>query len=461
MDEINLLDYIRFVTRRKWTVVGVTGIIVVVTAIVLMVMPRTYEGETTLLLSQQGGPSPSSQLIQYVGFSLPSAPSGISGQEVYVTVLKSRTIYRAVCKRLHLERYGLKSNSVSGSQLLTTSKPGGLVISCQVPTSYLRGHVPNSELKKRTAELAARMANAYVDELRVYDQTNALFVGKKNRLFIEEQLARTRTDLAADEVRLQRFQEEHPTLVPPEKSSRYPDEALNIMSKQIETDIALSEAEGQLARARVTWSIGAPTNVSPEAVADSSVLSGLRGDLAKLEVKRATLLENFTDSHPDVVGLTQEIDKTHEKVRSEVERVISGRSGSVDPAHQELLKQLVVLEVNQDGLRARRSALAGAMSHMESQLTGLPAEEIEYARRLRDMRSTEVVYTTLLTEHAKARIAEGQEADRFIVLDAAEASTTLVKPKVKLMLSVALMMGVMLGVMVASTRVFLPGKRSG
>ena len=49
MDEINLLDYIRLLTRRKRTVLGVMAIVLFITCIILAVMPRTYEGEAALI----------------------------------------------------------------------------------------------------------------------------------------------------------------------------------------------------------------------------------------------------------------------------------------------------------------------------------------------------------------------------------------------------------------------------
>ncbi len=157
-----------------------------------------------------------------------------------------------------------------------------------------------------------------------------------------------------------------------------------------------------------------------------------------------------------MVSLTQEIEKTYEEIRSEVARVVSGKAGSTSLAHQELLKQLVVLEVSYDGLVARRTALGGAMSNIERRLSDLPTKEIQYARLLRDLKAAETVYTTLLAEHAKARVAEGRDTDNFIVLDEAVVPERPARPRVKLTLLGALVLGCMLGVLAAT----LPGMRA-
>jgi len=113
------------------------------------------------------------------------------------------------------------------------------------------------------------------------------------------------------------------------------------------------------------------------------------------------------------------------------------------------LRQLVTMEVNRDGLEARRSALAGAIANIERRLSDLPPREIEYARLLRDLKAAETVYTTLLAEHAKARVAEGRDTDNLIVLDEAIVPKKPAKPRVKLVLLAALVLGCMLSMLIA------------
>jgi len=60
------------------------------------------------------------------------------------------------------------------------------------------------------------------------------------------------------------------------------------------------------------------------------------------------------------------------------------------------------------------------------------------------MRAAESVYTTLLTELAKARVTEGLDADRFIVLDEAVPERKPAKPKISLVLAGAIIMGLFL-----------------
>ena len=448
MDEISLREYIELLAQRKRTIAAVTLAVVLVVGVVLIFTPRVYEGKASILFPQ---PSEgiSSQFAQIAGL-LPTGMQSFSSSSVYITILNSRTINSGVREALRLDRYDVKLKDLQDNLDLQSPREGGLIVTCRVPTSWLRGHVPRRELARRTADLAARVANTYIDELYRYDKSNNIFMGKRNRLFIERQLETTKADLARAEARLQQFQEAHPTLVPPDKSSEYADQALQLVAQQTQTDIAMSEIVGELDRAHTTWKAGAPSKISPEAVIDSPAIANLRQQLADLEVRRATLLEDFTETHPDVVSLTQKIEKTYEQIRAEVGDIVKGKASSVSPAHQELLKQLVLLEINRDGIQARKSALAGAMADIESRLSGLPKEEIEYTRLLRQVRATETVYSTLLTEYAKAKIAEDRDSGAFIVLDSAVTPEKPAKPRVALTLAAALMIGLILGVVTAT-----------
>jgi len=450
MEELSLLDYVAIWRTNKVTIIIAVLVALVIAGITLVLMPKTYEGTTTLVFPEQQDTGRSALLAKLAGIPLPGGVVGLSGRDVYTTILKSRTISERVCRNLNLQAYGLDYEDLQNNLVLKIPKEGGLVLTFEVPTSWLKGHVPSRELQKRTAQLAADIANQYISELRVYDRSNTLFMGKKHRIFVEAQLARTKAELARAEDRLQKFQEAHPMLAPPDKSSAYVDQALSITSQQAETDVALQETSGQIARARSTWDKGAPDDVSPEAIIESPIISDLRVKLADLEVKRATLLEEFTENHPDVVGLSQEIEKIRSHIKSEVTQIVQGQANSVSPAHQELLKQIVVLEITRDGMKARREALSQVMSRLERHMSNLPAMEMQYVRLLRDLKASEAVYTALLTEHAKARVTEGMDSDNFIVLDEAVPEDEPAKPSIKLALLGSGLLGLIMGMAVAT-----------
>lgn len=449
VEDLSLADYVKIWRRRKLTILLTVVLSVVSTGTALLLMPKTYVAEASLLLPEQSQMNIGAQFAQLTGFALPNMTQNVSSQGVYISVLKSRVISDQVCNRLKLERHGLDYKDLQKRILVDTPKEGGLIISCRVPTSWLRAQYDVKEISGQTARLAADMTNAYIEELREYDRSNTLFLGRRNRVFIERQMHQARAELSAAEERLQSFQEAHPRLVPPEKSVIYAERGMQLATEGTAADVLLQETQAQLERSQATWNIGAPEGVSPEAVVDNPTISGLRGRLAELEVERANLLEDFTEAHPAVISAERQIHTISEKLDAEVSKVIAGATGSQTSAHSELLRQVVLLEINREGLRARMAAISKATADLDSRLVSLPAEEKEYARRIRDAKSAEAVYTTLLAEHAKARVAEGREGGNFIVLDEAVPPERAASPRAKLALAVALFVGLVLGMLVA------------
>lgn len=59
------------------------------------------------------------------------------------------------------------------------------------------------------AELASKIANQYVEELQNYLNQNSLSYGKKNRVFLEDRLEKTKIELSEAENKLKDFQESH------------------------------------------------------------------------------------------------------------------------------------------------------------------------------------------------------------------------------------------------------------
>jgi polysaccharide biosynthesis transport protein len=451
MEEISFREYFKIVMHRKGTVAVSMIAAFVITALVVAVMPRTYEGKTVLLFPEKSMSGITPQISQIMSVMMPgvSAPA-FSGRETYTSILQSRTISDNVCKRLGLDRYGLDYEDLQGALKLEATKEGSLEMTFPAPTSWLKGFVPGNELKKRTAQLSADVANTYADELTRYDRSNIHFMSRKSRVYIDSQVLRTRANLTAMEAKLKVFQQAHPTLIAPDKSDMYADEMLKLVEKQVEADVAFREADSQLKKAQSTWRAGAPKGMSPESLLDSQVLTELRTSLSKLQVQRSTLLESFTENHPDVVSLNQQIQKTQAEISAEASRIVHGKAGSLAPAHQELIKQLVVLEITRDGMEAGRTTINNALQDIERKLSYLPEAEMEYARLLRDVKTTETIYVSLLAEQAKARIAEGRDTDNFVVLDSAVVPKKPAKPRVMLSLAMALVLGAMFGVLMAA-----------
>jgi len=448
MEEINFSELIGQLKSRWRTILYSVLVTIVIAVIIILVMPQTYEGESVLLFPEQQQDR-LSQLAQLSNLPITGDFGVLAGKNVYSEVLKSRTISQNILDEYRPILKGkLKCKDLQDQLKIELTKDGALVFQFDLPSSWLKDSSWGSR-QERTSNLAAEMTNAYIKQLSIYDRSTSMSVGRKNRVFIEGQIRRTKAELAAAEKKLESFQEDHTDLLPPEQGAVYPQQLRGLITAMADAKIELESSESELSKARSTWHTGAPAGISPEALVQSPIVSSLQSALSNLEVSRATLLEEFTEAHPQVVSVDQQIQKTRAKLQTEMAKVLKGQASSLNPAQQELLKQIAMLEIKCRGLTARLSGLAEARGRVENLASSIPSKERAYIRLVREVKSCETVYTTLLAEHAKARVAESRDMDKFVVLDKAVPQEKPVKPNKAVTLAGAFLLGMMIGVYLA------------
>jgi uncharacterized protein involved in exopolysaccharide biosynthesis len=218
------------------------------------------------------------------------------------------------------------------------------------------------------SELAAKIANHYVDCLDSFLQQNTLTLAKRKRVFIEDQIERVQKELASAEDELRRFKEEQMV-------------------------VAINEQATQLTK----------------------IIGELRGQLMAKEVQ-IQVLEKFG------AGIENE---AISQVKMEIEAI---------------KKQVKELEYG--------SALDSSSNERGANLSisKLPEIEEEMLRLIRDRTRLETLYTLLAQEYERARLDEEREAISFVRLDKAIPPEKPVKPRKRVNIALAGIMGVFLGI---------------
>src|SRR5438445_235490 len=124
--EVSVLDYLIRVWRGRWIVLSVCGIGLAIALAITLTTPKKYESTATLITPKEGGSvgllglGAAGFLQQIPGLSLPSlAPN----RDLFVGLLKSRTMAEAVLERFRLqERYGVRyrQDAIKRFQKLST-----------------------------------------------------------------------------------------------------------------------------------------------------------------------------------------------------------------------------------------------------------------------------------------------------------------------------------------------------
>ena len=215
-DEINLLDYWRIIWKRRKVVIYVFLISVVSTAIISLIITPIYQAKATLMPveSSQGRFSAALGALQNIPF-IGGAVGGALGKtatDKLVNILNSRTVAEDVVKKLDLVKIIFKKQWDREKGAWKTDKPPTLQDTLQVLQKELvkvaddRKGLISISVEYEDPKLAAEIANEYTVVLQKFLNENTISLAKRNRIFLEKQLAVTKADLQTSEEELRSYQ---------------------------------------------------------------------------------------------------------------------------------------------------------------------------------------------------------------------------------------------------------------
>lgn len=215
-DEINLLDLLRVINKRKWQILFVTAAFSLIAILLTFIMPRKYTSEVTLMSisqSKKGGLSSlASQMssIPLVGGQLGGLSEKLGGSKnkEILNLLKSRTLTENIINRFNLMPALYEKQWDSKKQEFHFGFPKFLKPIPVIEDGVNKFQKKFSKVshKKKTGlikiqvttkdpNLSANVANGMVVELQDFINNHSLTVEKRNRIFIEEQMVKNRAKL--------------------------------------------------------------------------------------------------------------------------------------------------------------------------------------------------------------------------------------------------------------------------
>lgn len=200
-EEINLLELLRVVVRRKRTILTLCVVAAVSSVVYSLIQPNIYTATAKVLPPQkESGGGLSALLSQAGGLAGLAGGMGLGGSsELYIGILKSRSVADAVIKRLALaDEFKTKTADATRAALASTVK-----------VQAGKDGIISVSADSRDPKKAALLANTMVDELgRRSVQLNLSKAGTE-RVFLEKRLEVVKTDLKKAEDDLKRFAEQN------------------------------------------------------------------------------------------------------------------------------------------------------------------------------------------------------------------------------------------------------------
>jgi tyrosine-protein kinase Etk/Wzc len=263
--EINVLGYLALMWRYRTLILSACAAVTLATAVVTLITPKVYESTASLLVPKESsgssflaGLQASAMLQQFGGLA---GTSMTPNRDMLMSILKSRTMAQALVERFNLQQRYRKRyvedtiRELQSAVVISVSKEG--VISIRVEDT--------------DAQVAAQMANYYVEQLdRIVSQLDVGEAGQR-RVFLTARLAHAKADLDVAEQTLRRFQEQN-RAVALQEQTRGAIEA----AARIKGEIMASEVQIQVMR-------NFATDANPEVVALRRRVDEMKRQLAQMQ----------------------------------------------------------------------------------------------------------------------------------------------------------------------------------
>lgn len=279
------------------------------------------------------------------------------------------------------------------------------------------------------------------------------------RKFLEEQIRNYEKKLESAENRLKEFKLRNIELATTEGKSSV--DRLSDLTNQLNTArLQLREAEQSRDALRRQIAGEEPVLLPDSSVGDSSVsLPEIDGRIDTQKRNLDTLLQRYTEQHPDVIGARRMIKDLEEQKRQEImarkkyAAANPGASVSNNPVYQQLKVSLAEAEANTASLRARVSEYEERYKRTTSVMKNQPQLEAEFTQLNRDYDLDKKNYEQLVARRDSAELTvdldtAGSMAD-FRLIDPPRSSNKPVAPNRLMLLPLGLLLAIAGGLFVA------------
>lgn len=387
---------IEMVLRRRWWIILPVILSLCVGIVLAFKLPKSYKASTTILVQPQRVPEDYVRSI--VADSIQSRINTITHQ------ILSRTNLESVIRKFDLVRI----DDTSGARL-------------EAAVNGLRSKIGINVSRNRRASSAFTISYEGSDPEKVRDITNALassFIDENLKIretqalgtsdFLESELTAMRKLLEEKEKKLREFRFQYIGELPNQLDAnlRIID---RLQANRNEKEKVLRDLRDRLQRLR------------EDANADGENPTTLEGMQAALD----GLLLKYTDKHPDVIRLKNQIKEFEVQMKNPDS--VTGRTLAASLPNRRVLREMEAIEKNIREAETEIALTQAKIRDYEARVEATPKHEQELLAIQRDYQNIQKSYSSLLNRKLEAEIAVNmerkQKGEQFRIIDPARLPT--------------------------------------
>jgi polysaccharide chain length determinant protein (PEP-CTERM system associated) len=446
-----MLGEVQGAARYKWPALIVAWVICLAGWMVVMALPSVYESSARIFADTRTALSPVIQglaIQQDVNAQLNFVEQSLLSEEQIDQVI-SRAGF-AVEGATETERAiiieKLRSRiSVSVQPSGDRGQPGGSIY-------WITYRDPDRD---RSLQVVDLLLTAFIENTMGGKQQNS----EQAQEFLAAQLQENEARLRASEQRLAEFKKENVGTMPGAEGdyfTRLQNEMDANRKARTALSIALSRREEltrQLRDGASTAADGAGRVVVRSSDGRPASSGDTAGRLQEARQKLADLLTQYTEKHPAVAALREEIAELEARRARELDalrrgdpQAVAATGASADPVYQSIQLALNEVSVEVASLRGEIAQHEQKITELQRLVQTVPEVEAEFARLNRDYDVTKAQYLELLDRMQKAKLGQDAETSNsgvvLEVLDPPYASINPVAPRRPLLIFAVFVLGV-------------------
>jgi polysaccharide chain length determinant protein (PEP-CTERM system associated) len=386
--------------RRLWLVLLIVAPTLAVTIAVAIGLPNIYQSTATVLVAHPQAPQ---------NLAGPSAPDDLD--------TRIRTISQQIMSRSRLWELATQLNLYPELRRRSNQEAIAQQMRRAIRLESTGGRQTNGSeetiafslsYRGRDPQTVARVTNAlaalYVEEnTKIRAQSTA-----GTAEILRAQIEDAQRQLDIQERKISEFKQRHMGELPEQQLTNLA--ALERRNSQLRV---ILDREESLAKGLGLGAAGGDTTMA---------------QLPKLRQELANLRSRYTDEHPDVVRVKQEItDLEHQLVADGGKRTTAG-----DPTAREGTDARAAVGAELTALRKQEQAIRREIATYEQRIEAAPLRELELQQLSRDAALAKDLYQSLVPRYQNALLTERieqRQGEQFRILDSAVASRTPVAPQ--------------------------------
>jgi polysaccharide chain length determinant protein (PEP-CTERM system associated) len=439
------LDYVSVFNRRKWWFIAPVVLAIVVGTALVWLLPRAYQATTTIAVSAA---RVAPNLIGATEIDKQERMRAVSQQ------LLSRPVLERTARLEHLDQQGsidaaiaeLRSNvSVSLPDSITPGSSGQLSPDQKASLdTYTVSYVDD------TPEVAQRILNRLAQVFAAENSKSRELRASDTSQFIDGQLQASAARLTLLEGKLRDMKESNMGRLPEQTNANLA--MVAALQRQLESNATATRGEqdrlSMIERQIQSMQQGADDAIG---LAKGTPAENAQTRLSSLRAELATAQLTYTDKHPEVISLKQELSDAEKSAAAERARPSSDRTAvlNVNVEYRALIKDRDTTKMRISELQRQTAGINAQIGSYQSRVEAAPRVEQQLVSVNREYELERNTYNDLSGKKQSSLLNEDlqrkQGGEQFAVLVPAGLPSEPFKPKPFRVMLMALAAGLVLG----------------